>query len=91
MRTNVCLWTAGRRVRTDARTGVYSAGFAPTRRRSLGPRIGAAVRRTRFGLDLPIRQKTGRPQVLVMPPPWLHANPQLCAILACCSDWEFTE
>jgi len=24
--------------------------------------------------DSPIHQKTGRPQVPVMPPPWLHAS-----------------
>ena len=47
-----------RRYRTDRRPGVYSAGIAPTRRRRRRPRVGGAVRRTRFGPDLPIRQKT---------------------------------
>jgi len=48
--------------RTDGRTGVYSAGIAPMRHRRRRPRVGGAVRRTRFGPDLPIRRKTGRPR-----------------------------
>jgi len=34
----------------------------------------AAGRRTRIWPDLPIRRKTGRPQVPVMPPSWLYTS-----------------
>jgi len=48
--------------------GMYSAGFAPVRRRRQHPGVGGVVRWTHFGLDLLICQKTGWPQVTVMPP-----------------------
>ena len=65
------IWLRTRRPsRTDGQTAgcAYSAGIAPTPRRGR-PRVGGVVRRTRFGPELLIRHKTGRPQVPVMPPP----------------------
>ena len=55
--------------RTDGRVCLqcwHRSNAAPARRRL---RVGGAVRRTRFGPDLPIRQNTGRPQIPVMPSP----------------------
>jgi len=54
---------------TDGRS--CSAGIAPTGNAVDGPG-SAEVRRTRFAPDLPIRQRTSRPQVPMMPPPRLH-------------------
>jgi len=51
----------------------YSAGTAPTGDAVSGPGL-AEVHRTCFATDLPIRQRTGRPQVPVMPPPRLHSS-----------------
>jgi len=52
--------------RMDGQPDVYSLGIDPTRHRTRRPRVGGAVRRTRFGPDLQIRQKTGWPHVPVM-------------------------